>query len=127
MKCLRVYSTTDGESHFDEVEIRTSSLRVHPNAVTFEASAAYAASRMRFTRVPSGAGEVDWHTVPERVLTVRLDGWAEYQTSDGDKRRVPAGSFVLFEDTHGKGHKSRHSPQEQTVIWISLPHGLTPL
>jgi hypothetical protein len=42
--------------------------------------------------------------VPE--LIVRLDGSAEYQTSDGDERRVPAGSFVLFEDVDGKGHKS---------------------
>jgi hypothetical protein len=124
MKCLRIYSTTDGESHFDEVEIPTSSRRVHPNAAAFEVSANYAATRIRFTCIPSGAGEVDWHTVPERVLTVRLDGSAEYHTSDGDKRRVPAGSFVLFEDTQGKGHKSRHSPEEQTVIWISLPDGL---
>lgn len=124
MKCLRIYSTTDGESHFDEVEIPTSSRRVHPNAAAFEVSANYAATRIRFTRIPSGAGEVAWHTVPERVLTVRLDGSAEYHTSDGDKRRVAAGSFVLFEDTHGKGHKSRHSPEEQTVIWISLPDGL---
>jgi len=124
MKCLRIYSSKDGESHFDEVAIPTSSRPVHPNAVAFEVSANYAATRIRFTRIPSGAGEVDWHTVPERVLTVRLDGSAEYQTSDGDNRRVPAGSFVLFEDTHGKGHKSRHSLEEQTVIWISLPHGL---
>ena len=127
MKCLRIYSTADGESHFDEVEIPTSSLRVHPNAAAFEVSANYAATRIRFTRIPSGAGEVDWHTVPERVLTVRLDGSAEYQTSDGDNRHVPAGSFVLFEDTHGKGHKSRHSPKAQTVIWIRLPGGLAPL
>ena len=40
------------------------------------------------------------------------------------KRRVPAGSFVLFEDVDGKGHKSLHSPEEQTVLWISLPQGL---
>lgn len=124
MKCLRIYSTPDGESHFDEVEIATSSKQVHPNAAAFEISAHYEASRIRFTRIPAGAHQVDWHTVPERVLTVRLDGSAEYETSDGDKNLVPAGSFVLLEDTHGKGHKSRHSPQEQTVIWISLPHGL---
>jgi hypothetical protein len=47
-----------------------------------------------------------------------------YSTADGDERRVPAGSFVLFEDVDGKGHKSRHSPEEQTVIWISLPQRL---
>jgi hypothetical protein len=45
-------------------------------------------------------------------------------TSGGDERRVPAGSFVLFEDVDGKGHKSLHSPEEQTVLWISLPQGL---
>jgi hypothetical protein len=124
MKCLRIYSAADGESHFDEVEIPTSSGRVHPNAAAFEVSANYVATCIRFTRIPAGAGQVEWHTVPERVLTVRLDGWAEYQTSDGDERLVPAGGFVLFEDTHGKGHKSRHSPEEQTVIRISLPRGL---
>jgi hypothetical protein len=124
MKCLRIYSTTDGDSHFDEVEIPTSSVRVHSSAAALEVSANYVATRIRFTRIPAGARQVDWHTVPERVLTVRLDGSAEYQTSDGDGRYVPAGGFVLFEDTHGKGHKSRHSPEEQTVIWISLPRGL---
>jgi hypothetical protein len=103
MKCLRIYSTTDGESHFDEVEIPTSSGQVHPDAVAFAVSANYAATHIRFTYIPSGAGEVDWHTVPQRVLTVRLDGSAEYQTSDGDKRRVPAGSFILFEDTDWEG------------------------
>ena len=124
MKCLRIYSTEDGESHFDDVEIPTSSRQVHPNATAFEVSGNYAATGIRFTRIPSGTRQVDWHTVPERVLTVRLDGSAEYQTSDGDERHVPAGSFVLFEDTDGKGHKSRHSSEEQTVIWISLPRGL---
>lgn len=65
-----------------------------------------------------------WHTVPERVLTVRLDGSAEYETSDGEQRIVPAGGFVLFEDVNGKGHKSLHSPEAQTVLWITLPDGL---
>jgi hypothetical protein len=124
MKCLRIYSTSDGESHFDEVDIPTNSRQVHPTAAVFEVSAKYATTDIRFTRIPAGAREVDWHTVPGRVLTVRLDGSAEYQTSDGDQRHVPAGSFVLFEDTHGKGHKTEHSPEEQTVIWISLPRGL---
>jgi hypothetical protein len=124
MKCLRVYSTSDGESHFDEVEIPTTSRQVRPNAAAFKVSARYAASGLRFTHIPAGEREVDWHTAPERVLTVRLDGSAEYQTGDGDQRRVPAGSFVLFEDVNGKGHKSLH-PQEQTVLWISLPQGLS--
>lgn len=124
VKCLRIYSSSDGESHFDEIEIGTRSRQVHPDAAAFAMSGKYAASSLRFTRIPAGAREVSWHTVPERVLTVRLGGSAEYETSDGEKRTVPVGSFILFEDTHGKGHRTFHSPQEQTVMWISLPHGL---
>ena len=124
MKCLRIYATDDGGSHFDEVEIGTTSTQVHPDAVAFEMSQKFEATGIRFTRIPAGAREVKWHTVPGRVLTVRLNGSAEYETSDGEKRLVPAGGCILFDDTHGKGHRTFHSPQEQTVMWISLPHGL---
>jgi len=124
MECLRIYASPDGESHFDVIEIPTAARSVHPEAVPFEVSPRFAASTIRFTRIPAGMRQVGWHTVPERVLTVRLDGAVEYETSDGDVRKVPAGSFVLIEDTHGKGHLSRHSADAQTVLWISLPAGL---
>lgn len=124
MKCLRIFSTSDGESHFDEVDLPTSPVAVHPDATPFEVTASYPASRVRMTFIPAGMREVSWHTVPEPVLTVRLNGSVEYETSDGDKRFVSAGSYVLVEDTHGKGHLSRHSPEAQTVLWISLPNGL---
>jgi hypothetical protein len=58
------------------------------------------------------------------VLAVWLDGTVEFETSDGDVRRVPAGGFVLVEDTQGKGHVSRHPVEGQSVILITLPDGL---
>ena len=51
---------------------------------------------------------------------------AHLPPADGDTRHAPAGSFVLFGDTHVKGHQSVHSPEAQTVLWISLPRGLDP-
>ena len=30
MKCLRIYATPDGESHFDEVELPTMKRSLHP-------------------------------------------------------------------------------------------------
>lgn len=124
MKCLRIYATPDGESHFDEVELPTRKISVHPDAAPFDATTNYPASQVRITHIPAGMREVAWHGVPAPVLTVRLDGSVEYETSDGEIRNVSAGSFVLVEDTHGKGHLSRHSPEAQTVIWITLPNGL---
>ena len=124
MKCLRIYATPDGESHFDEVELPTTKRSVHPDAVPFDVTASYQASRIRITRIPAGHPEGYLEGFANPVLTVRLDGSVEYETSDGEVRYVQAGSFVLVEDTHGKGHLSRHSPEAQTVIWISLPNGL---
>jgi hypothetical protein len=124
MRCLRIYASPDGESHFDEVNIPMAKRSIFPDAAPFELSGHYPASRIRFTRIPAGMHQVSWHTVPERVLTVRLDGSVEYETSDGEVRYVPAGSFVLIEDTHGKGHLSRHPQEAQTVLWITLPSGL---
>lgn len=54
MKCLRIYTTPDGESHFDEVELPTTKRSVHPDAVPFEVSASYQASCVRLTRIPTG-------------------------------------------------------------------------
>jgi hypothetical protein len=125
MKCLRIYATPDGESHFGEVDIpMTAKLTVALGAEPFHVSKRYLASSMEFTQIPAGMRQVDWHTVPARILTVRLTGAVEYETSDGEVRHVSAGEFVLVEDTHGKGHLSRHSSDQQTVLWIRLPDGL---
>lgn len=95
MKCLRIYATPDGESHFGEIELPTTKRSVHPDAAPFDVTASYLASRVRLTHIPAGMREVAWHTVPEPVLTVRLNGSVEYETSDRDVRYVQAGSFVL--------------------------------
>jgi hypothetical protein len=54
MRCLRIYASPDGESHFDEVDIAMAKRRIFPDAEPFELSAHYPASRIRFTRTPSG-------------------------------------------------------------------------
>ena len=97
-----------------------------PNEAPFELSANYPASRVRFVHVPAGVGEAGWHTPPGRILAVWLDGIVEFETSDGEVRHVSAGGFVLVEDTHGKGHISRHPVGGQNVILITLPDGLDP-
>jgi hypothetical protein len=70
--------------------------------------------------VPSGMGGVDWHNPPQRLLVLWLSGEVEFEMSDGDVRRLPAGSVVLAEDTSGKGHISRHPPEGQLVVHVAL-------
>jgi hypothetical protein len=70
--------------------------------------------------VPAGMCEVDWHNPPQRLLVLWLTGEVEFQTSDGNVRRLAAGSVVLAEDTTGKGHISRHPPEGQLVVHVAF-------
>lgn len=97
-----------------------------PNEAPFELSAYYPASQMRFVRIPAGVREAGFHTPPGRLLAIWLDGEVEFETSDGDIRRVAAGTAVLVEDTHGHGHISRHPAEGQNLILVLLPDGLEP-
>lgn len=124
MRCLRIYATPDGESHFGDVDIAMMMTPLFPNEAPFGLSAHFPASRIRFAHIPAGVREAGWHTPPGRVLAVWLDGIVEFETSDGEVRHVSAGGFVLVEDTHGKGHISRHPVEGQNLILITLPDGL---
>ena len=83
MKCLRIYATQDGESHFGDVDIPTTETPLFPNEAPFELSGHYPASRIRFVRIPAGVRVAGWHTPPGRVLAVWLDGVVEFEVSDG--------------------------------------------
>jgi hypothetical protein len=124
MKCLQIYATPDGESHFGEVDVATTLTPLFPNEAPLELSAYYPASRVQFVHIPAGMREAGFHTPPERLLAIWLDGYVEFETSDGQVRRVTAGKAVLVEDTHGKGHISRHPPEGQNLILVMLPSGL---
>ena len=62
MRCLRIYATPDGESHFGEVDIAMTMKPAFPNEAPFELSAYYPASRIRFAHIPAGVREVGFHT-----------------------------------------------------------------
>jgi hypothetical protein len=124
MKCLHIYATPDGESHFGEVEIATTMTPLFPNEAPFELSTYYPASSIRFVHIPAGVREAGFHIPPDRLLAIWLDGQVEFETSDGQVRRLSAGNAVLVEDTHGKGHISRHPEGGQDLIIVMLPSGL---
>jgi hypothetical protein len=63
----------------------------------------------------------DWHTAPERQFAISVNGWVEYQTSDGLVRRFNPGEIVLVEDTSGRGHITRFDEGEQYFLHIPVP------
>jgi hypothetical protein len=117
---LRIYADANGESHMQDVDFGLLPRELFKGNLPLRCSDTLAASGCHFCRVPFGMREVDWHNPPRRMLVIWLTGEVEFETSDGDLRRVAAGGVVLAEDTTGKGHISRHPLEGQLVLHIDL-------
>ncbi|OGF99240.1 MAG: hypothetical protein A3F83_08235 [Candidatus Glassbacteria bacterium RIFCSPLOWO2_12_FULL_58_11] len=101
LKVTRIFTSPDGESHFDEEEIE-----LFDKGEIGRLSKSVPARGVMF-RENEATYNYDWHTAPQRQYVVLLDGEIEIEVSDGEKRRFRGGDILLVEDTTGKGHRSR--------------------
>lgn len=112
----RVYSDSNGDSHFEDIEIK---LKDAGNVGRL--SDVLPAKGVVFREVEPSY-DWDFHTAPQKQYIVLLDGAIEIETSLGDKRTFKAGDVLLVEDTTGKGHKTRNlQPIKRKSIFITLP------
>lgn len=116
MKITRVYATSDGESHFEDVEIPLRDV-----GEIGELSDAVPASELVFRENPPDY-DYDWHQAPQRQYIVLLDGHIEIEASDGEQRRFQGGDVLLVEDTFGKGHRTRTTDgRRRRSVFVRLP------
>jgi hypothetical protein len=112
----RVYSDSNGDSHFEDIEIE-----LKEAGSIGRLSAILPATGIMFREVEPS---FDWnfHTAPQKQYIILLDGAIEIETSLGDKRIFKAGDVLLVEDVAGKGHKTRNlQPIKRKSIFIILP------
>jgi hypothetical protein len=103
----RIYTDSQGDSHFDVVTVEQILVRAAPPAAPFYVSEDGPASKYRFyTFEPGWIGEL--HPAPTRQFLVLLSGEVEMETTGGTARRFSPGDLVLLEDTSGKGHVTRN-------------------
>lgn len=102
---VRIYADAQGESHFEDVNVKLSLIEVAPGISPLFASSFSEASRYAFVSAEPGWRE-DWHPAPQRQFLVYLAGVTEFRVSDGEIRRLGPGTILLAEDTVGKGHIS---------------------
>ena len=121
VKCLRIYSDAQGESHFGEFEVELKLTHYAPPAAPFGVSSPLPAARLLFASCPAGFFG-DWHPTPCRQLLVLLRGESEVEASDGEVRHLRPGDFLLAEDSTGKGHRSRVVGADEYVnVFVHLP------
>jgi hypothetical protein len=101
MKITRLYTGTDNQSHFEEIE------------VPFESRGGFGlftipepAKSIFFREIPP-VWEYAWHNVVCREYVVTIDGEAEIEVGSGEKRVFRRGDVLLAEDLVGQGHRTR--------------------
>jgi len=100
MKIVRLYTGTDNESHFEDIEVE-----MNPAGVDM-ASALQPAHGVMFRTAPPTHSS-PFHTVPRRQYVITLAGQVEIETGDGTVRRFGPGDVMLAEDLTGRGHLTR--------------------
>lgn len=117
---VRIWADDDGESHLAEVALPFEVIPPEPGVAELWWSDAVPVDRVHFLTVRAAEQRPDWHCGPRRQFVTFLTGWARITVSDGDVRTLPAGSTVLVEDLHGRGHVTEHEPGDQRVLVIPL-------
>ncbi|WP_332449857.1 cupin domain-containing protein [Methanoculleus sp.] len=113
----RIYTDSQGDSHFDAVTVEQSLVRAAPPAAPFYVSEDGPASKYRFyTFEPGWIGEP--HPAPTRQFLALLSGEVEMETTDRTVRRFGPGDLVLLEDTSGKGHVTRNTSNGYSTFFV---------
>jgi len=112
----RVYSDSNGDSHFEDIEIplkEAGSIGRLSNVIP--------AKGIIFREVDPS---YDWNflTAPQKQYIVLLDAKIEIKTSLGVKKTFKAGEALLVEDMARKGHRTKNLPSiKRKSIFITLP------
>ena len=69
-----------------------------------------------------------WHPAPARQFVIVVSGAIAVEVSDGETRRLDAGSMIFFEDVVGRDHLNRIvDDQEIMLAFLIVPEHWSPL
>jgi hypothetical protein len=97
MQIIRIYTGTDNQTHFQEVDLDTfTTIATNPGP-----------GPIRFNH-RTGESVADFHNAPRRQYVMMLSGTMEIETGLGEKRVLHPGDVLIAEDITGKGHITRN-------------------
>jgi len=100
----RLYTGSDGMSHFEQLNVKFSPLPGVPNSV--EESEPLSTRKSYVVRIAPGFFE-DWHNADVRRYVITISGRSQVEVAGGQKLIAQPGQVVLAEDLTGKGHTFR--------------------
>jgi len=101
IRCVRLWTGEDGNSHFEEGTIDLS----HGERGDIKSDEVSAAS-LSFQETGTG-GSYEWHQDPIPRFVLTLSGTLEFETRGGERFTIRPGDILLAEDNSGTGHRWR--------------------
>jgi quercetin dioxygenase-like cupin family protein len=101
MAIIRIHTGPDGQSHFEDVE-----LRFEPRGDRSETAELIPGSGIVVRRFDPGRSN-PWHHAPGRYAVFTLSGAVDIEIGDGTVRRLGPGDILIAEDRTGQGHATR--------------------
>jgi uncharacterized cupin superfamily protein len=118
MAIFRVYSGTDGQSHFQDIELDYTSAGDQSESTELVPGSGILLRRFEPSRTNS------WHHAPGRFAVLTLSGAVDIEIGDGTVRRLGPGDILLAEDLEGQGHVTREvGPQSRVSVFVPLKPG----
>ena len=116
----RLFEDESGESYFEELEVALAPVDFAPPAPPLNIAPFVPTAESLWVGAPAGwAGDTP-HPAPRRQVFCTVKGNYEVTASDGDTRRFPPGSVLMFEDTNGTGHSTRIISGEGALVFAVL-------
>jgi quercetin dioxygenase-like cupin family protein len=99
IRCVRLWTGEDGDSHFEEGTIDLS--KAQRGDVL---SDVVAGTTLSFQETKSG-GSFEWHKDPIPRFVITLSGTLEFETRGGEHFTIRPGDILLAQDNAGTGHR----------------------
>jgi quercetin dioxygenase-like cupin family protein len=116
MAIFRVYSGSDGQSHFEDIQPTLESRGDQSASAELIPGSGIMIRRFEPTR------SNPWHHAPGRYAVFTLSGAVDIEIGDGTAKRLGAGDILIAEDLTGQGHATREvGPEPRVSIFVPLP------
>jgi hypothetical protein len=120
IRCVRLWTGADGDSHFEEGMIDLSKGE-RGDAL----SEVIATAGLSFQETGSG-GSYAWHQDPVPRFVITLSGTLEFETKGGEHFTIHPGDILLAEDNSGTGHRWKLIGDEPwRRAYVMFPAGAT--
>ena len=116
IRCVRLWTGADNNSHFEEGVIALEQ-GVRGDVLTGKLPV----TTVSFQETASG-GSFAWHDAPMRQLVITLSGTLDFETRGGEHFILHPGDILLAEDTSGGGHKWKlvdHEPWRRVYVVLA--------